>query len=379
MPPSTLITINKSCKVTSFDRLRRWSTDDHAAAFQAFRRSANAAPFQQANFAASFAGQPQDWMHVTEIACSTVSEAAPRKFFEDHFLPCQIIDTERPEGLFTGYYEPELQGSREFSDAYPAPVLRKPSDLVAFTHQEQQQTGLAYGRRTTTGAVAFEDRRAIEQGSLANQGLEICWLSSWIDAFFLHVQGSGRVTLQDGSMIRLSYAAKSGLPYQAIGGILVERGILTRQTMSMQSLRQWMQQHPAEAHELMWKNPSYIFFRELEMVDGNLGAVGAGKVNLTPHRSLAIDKQHFLYGTPIWLETQLPPEAAGGAEPFEHLMIAQDTGSAIRGLARGDVYWGWGDTAAQVAGHMKSSGTMTILLPHAVIKRLQLLAMGSPL
>ena len=196
MPPSTPIIINKSCKITSFDRLRRWSTDDHAAAFQAFRRSANAASFQQANFAASFAGQPEDWMHATEVACSTVSEAAPRKFFEEHFLPCQIIDTQRPEGLFTGYYEPELQGSREFSDAYPAPVLRKPSDLVAFTHQEQQQTGLAYGRRTTTGAVAFEDRRAIEQGSLANQGLEICWLSSWVDAFFLHVQGSGRVTLQ---------------------------------------------------------------------------------------------------------------------------------------------------------------------------------------
>ena len=253
------------------------------------------------------------------------------------------------------------------------PVLGKPDDLRTFDETETAKAGCNYGRQTAEGPCAYPTRKEIEQGCLAGRNLEICWLSDWVDGFFMHVQGSGRVQLDDGTTMRLSYAAKSGQPYVAIGGVLVQRGVLTRDTMSMQSLKAWMKSNPNEARELMWQNPSYIFFRETGAAPENRGSIGAGKVHLTPHRSIAIDASHYLYGTPLWLETATPAESPGSAQPFHHLMIAQDTGSAIQGLVRGDVYWGWGEEAAIIAGHMKSSGKMTALLPRAVVERLGLM------
>ena len=205
-----------------------------------------------------------------------------------------------------------------------------------------------------------------------HQGLALCWLATWEDAFFIHIQGSARVTLPDGQTLRLTYAAKSGRPYSAIGTHLVTNGHLTPGTVSMQSIRQWLAEHPREARAMMWKNESYIFFRKAEGLDDRLGAIGAGKSQLTPDRSIAIDKAQFAYGTPIWLDTSMPGATPASAEPFRHLMIAQDTGSAITGLARGDVFCGWGATAAHRAGHMQQAGNMTVLLPHAVVARLGL-------
>lgn len=354
-----------------FHDLPGWADDDLATALQAFQRQAAEIEGRGSGFsrAVSFGGTRQDWLAVAEAA-RTARE--PRRFFETGFRAYRVHDPVRPEGLFTGYFEPEVEGARTRSENYPVPVYRKPDDLVALSAEEEKALGLRYGRRLNGKAEPYLERKAIEQGALADQGLEICWLKSWVDAFFIHIQGSGRVRLPDGSTIRLSYAAKSGLPYTGVGGVLADRGILTRQTMSMQTIRAWMAAHPAEARELMWLNRSYVFFREIAGDDETLGAVGAAQVNLTPLRSMAIDRAIWMFGTPMWIETSYPREAGRKEGAIARLMIAQDTGSAIKGLVRGDFYWGWGEDAALIAGHMKSPGTMTVLLPHAVADRLGL-------
>jgi membrane-bound lytic murein transglycosylase A len=176
------------------------------------------------------------------------------------------------------------------------------------------------------------------------------------------------VQLEDGASIRLSYAAKTGHPYGGIGHALVERGIASRETMSMQILRDWMAQNPTEARALMWHNKSYIFFQRTEVSDPTLGGIGAAKVNLTPLHSLAVDRAYWMFGTPLWINTTLPPEVTNGSAAINRLMIAQDTGSAIKGIVRGDFFWGWGKRESEIAGFMKSTGTMTALLPRAVAK-----------
>lgn len=341
------------------------------AALAAFRLQAAEILSRGAGFSrqTSFGGTREDWTSCCE-AVRTAHRAAD--FFQSHFLAYQVIDAARPQGLFTGYYEPEVLGSRTPSADFSVPILRRPDDLVALSPGEEALTGTKYGRREDGMATPYWDRQAIETGKLAGRGLEICWLSSWVEAFFVHIQGSGRVRLQDGTKIRLSYAAKSGLPYTGIGSVLAKRGIVTRETMSMQTVKAWMSQHPREARELMWLNKSYVFFREIAVTDETLGAVGAAQVNLTPLRSMAVDRAHWMFGTPMWIETTYPPEANKADHNIHRLMIAQDTGSAIKGHVRGDFFWGWGEEAALVAGHMKSPGSMTVLLPHPVARRLGL-------
>ena len=346
-----------------------WADDDLKPALRAFQRSAqeileNGHGFKRE---ALFGGKREEWL----AACEAAPKATDaRKFFEEHFSARRVHDSERPEGLFTGYYEPETQGSLKQSRDYSVPIYAKPDDLVTFSDAEREATGLAYGRRENGKAAGYLTRKQIEEGALAGSGLEICFVKSWVDAFFIHVQGNGRVVLDDGKAIRLSYAAKNGQAYTGIGGVLLSRGVGTPQSMSMQLLRQWMAQNPSHTRELLWSNDSFVFFRVTEIEDPNLGAIGAAKVNLTPLRSLAVDRSNWMFGTPLFINTHEPPEAKGGPVPFRHLMIGQDTGTAIRGLVRGDIYWGWGETAALNAGHMKSKGAMTALLPKALAQRL---------
>jgi membrane-bound lytic murein transglycosylase A len=184
------------------------------------------------------------------------------------------------------------------------------------------------------------------------------------------VQGQGRVALPDGRFIRLSYAGKTGHPYTGIGHVLIEKGVAPPDKMSMQVLRDWMRDNSNQARSLMWQNKSYIFFQTAEVTDAGLGGIGAAKINLTPGHSLAVDRASWMFGTPLWIETTLPPEAPETNKIIRRLMIAQDTGSAIKGKVRGDFFWGWGEDAATIAGHMKSPGTMTALLPKAVLRRL---------
>jgi membrane-bound lytic murein transglycosylase A len=353
----------------SFAEITGWQEDDLQPALETFQRSAQEILEQGHGFKreAKYGGTREDWLGVGEKA---LTATLARSFFESEFVPLRVTDAERPEGLFTGYYEPLAEGSLTKSTEFPVPIYAKPEDLVTFTEAETKATGLTYGRRVNGGPSAYFTRKEIEHGALAGRGLEICFVKSWVDAFFIHVQGNGRVALPDGEVIRLSYAAKNGQTYTGIGGVLLVRGVGTPQTMSMQLLRQWMADHPSEMRDLLWSNNSFVFFRKTEITDAKLGAIGAAKVNLTPLRSLAVDRSQWMFGTPLFIETREPPEAKHGPAPFNHLMIAQDTGTAIRGLIRGDVYWGWGKMAAHNAGHMKSKGGMVALLPRALADRL---------
>ena len=354
---------------TSFLNIQGWANDEHAAALATFRRSFNEIRETAHGFKreALFGGTLEDWLAISETAFDTTDA---RQFFETHFTPCQVRDTIRPEGLFTGYYEPEAEGSRTQTAEYQVPIYRKPPELVALGAESQKTTRLAYGVIKNGNAEGFYTRRQIEHGALADRELEIVWLKSWVDAFFIHIQGSGRILLEDGQIVRLAYAGKNGHPYTGIGGVLLKRGVATAETMSMQVLREWMALHPDEARDLMWNNNSFIFFRDIEVPYDALGALGAQQVHLTPCRSLAVDRSIWMLGTPIWLDTMTPLESPKGSQPFRHLMIAQDTGTAIRGYVRGDVYWGWGDDAALIAGNMKSPGRIIVLLPNALAKKL---------
>ncbi len=355
-------------KATAFDKIVGWNKDNHERALAAFKRSylemkKTAHGFKRS---AEFGGILQDWLSIPEAALNTTDA---RHFFEINFVPFNVIDLARAEGLFTGYYEPEAEGSLKRTEIYQVPIYRRPPELVALKEGEKNPTGLSYGKIENGCAEAFFTRQQVEGGALAGRGLEIVWLRSWVDAFFIHIQGSGRIRLEDGRIIRLAFAAKNGQPYTGIGGVLLKQGVATPQTMSMQVLREWMAAHPDAARILMWTNKSFIFFRDIEVPDDSLGALGAQQVHLTPLRSLAVDRSIWMFGTPIWLDTTTPPESPNGPEPFRHLMVAQDTGTAIRGHVRGDVYWGWGDDAALIAGNMKSPGQMTVLLPHQLAQK----------
>jgi membrane-bound lytic murein transglycosylase A len=342
-----------------FSSLEGWTSDNLGNAMEAFRRSAS--EILEAGRAFSrpvkFGGLKQDWF----AACRAALKSSDAKsFFETEFRLYHVRDPARPEGLFTGYYEPLAEGRLTPSRDYVVPIYRKPEDLVPLG------TSSAYGRVVNGKPAPYFSRKEIEQGALKGQGLELVWLKSWVDAFFIHVQGSGRISLPDGKVMRLAYAGKSGRTYTGIGGVLVDKGLLAKDDMSMQALRRWMAAHPEDARELMWRNESFIFFREVDVADPSLGAPGAQKVPLHPKRSLAVDRTIWAFGTPVWLDAETPSGSGGRMEKFRRLMIAQDTGTAIRGYARGDVYWGWGEDAAVAAGHMKSPGTMHVLLPKAM-------------
>jgi membrane-bound lytic murein transglycosylase A len=356
----------------AFADLPGWQADDHGAALAALQLSCGAILDRGGAFGRdpAYGGEPGDWLEVCRRALRAQQSA--RQFFEAEFVPVRVSDAERPQGLFTGYFEPEVRGSRARGGPYQVPIHKRPDDLEAFDAAARQATGLAYGRRIGNRPAPYHGRKEIETGALAGQNLELVWLSDWADAFFLHIQGSGRVRLEDGSLMRLAFAAKSGLPYTAVGGILAERGDIPRSEVSMQSIREWMTQHPEAARELMWQNQSYIFFREIPASDPALGPPGAQQVPLTPLRSLAVDRSFWAFGTPVWLDGDVPSGPGGSGQRLRRLFIAQDTGSAIRGRVRGDVFWGTGEKAASVAGLMKSTAAMVALLPNAVAARLGL-------
>ena len=259
-----------------------------------------------------------------------------QQFFEKHFIPAAISGRGGPTGLITGYYEPELRGARQRTARFNVPLHVRPPDLVTVSlgHFRDDLKGKKISGRVVQGRlVPYPDRGKIERGALKNRKLELVWVDSAADAFFLHIQGSGRIKLRDGVIMRVGYAGTNGHAYTAIGRELIARGEIPREKMSMQAIRGWLEVNPADGAELMRTNRSYVFFRELTG-DGPLGAQG---VKLTPKRSLAIDRRLLPLGLPVWLDTTEPD-----GTPFRRLMIAQDTGGAIRGAVRGDVFWGPG-------------------------------------
>jgi membrane-bound lytic murein transglycosylase A len=288
-------------------------------------------------------------------------DAATRAFFERRFVPYAASNNGDADGLFTGYYEPELRGARTRGGNFTVPLYGRPMDMINVDlglFREEWRGRSVTGRVDGTTLKPYHDRAAIEGGAIAGKAPELVWVDDKVDAFFLQVQGSGRVTLDDGSVLRVGYAAQNGHPYVAIGRELIQRGELARENVSMQSIRAWLRDHPDQAESVMNANPSFVFFRTLEG-DGPLGAEG---VALTAGRSLAVDRSFVPYGTPLWLDAEDPLDAN---LRVRRLMVAQDTGGAIKGPVRGDVFWGYGAEAAERAGKMKSPGRYWLLVPRA--------------
>ncbi|WP_245926665.1 murein transglycosylase A [Breoghania corrubedonensis] len=349
-----------SVEAVSFSDLSGWREDDPSAALSAFLKGCRA-PHARAGALGISGGDLASLCVKAEAARGSRSVA--RAFFEREFVAVRIVEP----GFVTGYFEPAIPGSRMRTSRFTVPLYRKPDDLVKITASQRRaarKVGLgeeyAFARRTGDGGLAeYPDRAAIAAGALAGRGLEIAWVADPLDAFFIHIQGSARLKLADGSLLRLAYAAKSGQPYTAIGRVLIERGEIAREDMTMATLRAWMEAHREEARALIEHNRSYIFFREVEAGEDE-GPVGAAGVPLTAGRSLAVDRTLHAFGTPVFIEADLPKSAGGR---FRRLMIAQDTGSAIVGPARGDIFVGTGEDAGHTAGEIKHSARFTLLAP----------------
>lgn len=348
-----------------FADLPGWTADDHGAALSTFR---NSCPRLTRKGAGSF-GAAADWQRIcadADLAAKSRPAGramAARAFFERHFQPMRVTSGGGdPEGLITGYYEPELRGSRKRGGAYTVPLHVRPPDLISvdLSRFSDELKGKRIAGRVVQGRlIPYHDRSRIEGGALNGKKLELVWVDSAADAFFLQIQGSGRIALPNGKIMRVGYAGTNGQPYTAIGRDLIARGAIPREKMSMQAIRGWLADNPADGTALMQTNKSYVFFRELT----GPGPIGALGVPLTPGRSLAIDRRQFPLGMPVWLDTEMPDTAA---TPLRRLMIAQDTGGAIRGAVRADVFWGPGAQAAERAGRMKSPGRYWFLKPRVL-------------
>jgi peptidoglycan lytic transglycosylase A len=343
-----------------------WAGDDHLAAFAAYQTSCQ--PFRNVK-------RPRDdrpvYNALWEVcrraaAVRPADKEAARRFFEDNFRPVQITRLGETQGFLTGYYEPIVAGSRFPNPEFHVPLYRRPFDLVAAGYKPGSEAfpnkGALIGRRNEKNEIVpYHDRAGIEGGGLDGQKLEICWLKDPFEALAIQIQGSARVILEDGTPLRLNYDSHNGYPYTAVGRVLIERNLVPREEMSMQRIREWMAANPDEAPKVRATNRSYIFFR-ITGLSNEGEPVGAQGVSLVPGRSIAVDKIH-VYGTPFFIDASLPIETAKPTTPFRRLMIAQDTGSAIVGPARADLYWGAGDDAARIAGRIRHAGSFVMLLP----------------
>ncbi len=347
-----------------------WGQDDHLQAYNAFRVSCKPIAAQQtppadAKALGTSLRDPCRAARATNISDGTRAKA----FFEEYFLPLRISRLGEDSGFVTGYYEPVVDGSRTPTDAYTVPVYRRPSNLFVRGFKQDApglpNKGEVFRKIGRRKLVPYYDRAEIEDGAIAGRGLEICWLKNQTDLLFAQIQGSARVRLEDGSTIRINYDAHNGYPYMAVGRILIDRGIIPKEQMSMQKIREWMEQNPDGANDLRRQNRSYVFFREVQLSDRD-EAVGAQGVPLTPGRSIAVDKALHVYGTPFFIEGELPIESEQSKTPFHRLMIAQDTGSAIVGPARADLYFGAGADAGRVSGRLRHSMQFVMLVPKSL-------------
>ncbi len=356
MPQPTL-----TLRAVPFTALPGWGSDDARGALAAFTESC--AAFRRQGPAAKWAlgpiaGTNADWLAL----CDKTNAADARSFFEQNFAPVSVTDGVNEFGLFTGYFEPELKGSRTKSAAYPVPLYKRPLDLVTADlglFRDDLKGRSITGRVEGNKFVPYPARAIIEAGALAGKKLEILWVDDPVEAFFLQVQGSGKVTLDTGETIRVGYDAQNGQPYRAIGRDLVAQGVMPADQVTLDAIVAWLHAHPADAPALMNKNPSYVFFREIQ----GRGPLGAQGVPLTPGRSLAVDHKYLPYGAPVWLDTTDPTNGA----PLRRLLVAQDTGGAISGMVRGDLFWGSGPAARAGAGAMKQQGKYYVLVPRTLL------------
>ncbi|MBE0627342.1 MAG: murein transglycosylase A [Burkholderiales bacterium] len=343
-------------EAVSWSEVAGWTEDDPRAAWQAFLRSCTRLQSQAA------------WRESCARAGQLPAAASVREFFEAGFLPYRVASADGSvQGLATGYYEPLLRGSRSKGGAYRYPLYAAPADLLivdlAEINPELKHLRLR-GRLEGRRVVPYYARAEIERGLPALAGKELLWVDDPVDLFFLQIQGSGRVRLPTGELVRVGYADQNGQPYKSIGRYLVAQGELKLEQASMQGIKDWGAANPEKLDALLKQNPSYVFFRELPQNGASqdaadTGPVGALGVPLTPERSIAVDARHIPLGAPVFLATTWP----GSEQPLARLVLAQDTGGAIRGAVRADYFWGFGEAAGALAGRMRQSARMWVLLP----------------
>lgn len=306
--------------ILDWSDLDGWSEDDHRAVLDVFLETCP-------NL------EVQEWSSVCALAAGTPGDA--KTFFEILFRP--VLITNGVPALFTGYFEPELEGSRERTETFRFPIYRLPPEIPL---NEQWFT-----------------RGEIERGQLlADRGLEIAWLADPVDVFFLQVQGSGRIRLTDGEAIRVGFGGSNRHEYRSVGAELVRRGTFEDHQVSAAVIRNWVRRNPQEGAELLRHNPSFIFFREVNEVPSDRGPLGAMNRSITTLRSVAVDPEFVPLGAPVWIEKD-------GRSPMRQLMVAQDTGSAVKGPQRADIFFGTGAAAGQRAGLVRDPGRMVVLLP----------------
>jgi membrane-bound lytic murein transglycosylase A len=358
-------------KPVSWSKLKGWENESLAKAWPAFEQSC-----------VVLANTDDQWKRICEQVKSleNATDEQRRAFLHAEFIPHRVNpEPDNRHGLITGYYEPLLQGSRKRDARFRYAIYGRPDDLL------QVDLGDVYpdlagrrlrGRLVGKRVVPYYSREEIQHGSKPLKGKELLWVDDPVALFFLHIQGSGVVQLRDGSLVGVGYADQNGYPYKAIGSALVAENEIPRDKLSLQSIRDWLRDNPDKAETLMNSNPSYVFFQLRN--DVKQGPIGTMGVPLTSERSIAVDRKYISLGLPVWLETTVPdiqdderPGKNDGkqtdnkekAEPFSHLVFAQDTGGAISGAARADLFWGRGQLAEEYAGRMKQPGKLFVLLP----------------
>ena len=334
----------------AFESLSDWASENHAQALETFIATC---PYlikkQRSESTGSGLKVPvsvwsslcDDAMHVTRG-----SNNDARAFFERRFMPYRISNHGKETGLFTGYYVPTLYGSLKHKTNYPYPLYQAPPELAK--------------------NKPYYSHADIDHGALEHRGLELLWVDDPVMVFFLQVQGSGRVRLGNGDEMLVGYAGQNGHAYTSLGKVMGDEGLIPKDQINFYTIRQWLYEHPDRAFEMMQRNPSYVFFKRLD----TSGAVGAAGAVLTKQRSLAVDNHYIPYGLPLFMETELPALPEATPTPFHRLLIAQDTGGAIRGPVRGDIFFGEGSEAEYFAGYMKGHGVYSLLVPREISDQL---------
>ena len=360
-------------KQASFSELPAWQHANTVKSLQVFQRSCRV--FLKQDPAKSIGTnlipmQVGDWTNACKAAMAVqpISKETAKAFFEKWFVPAEFYHEDRVEGLFTGYYLPEFEGSLVKTQEYYVPMYGVPSDLVTVHLNDFDShilQGNWAGRVKDKRLYPYYTREEIKKGALNGRAEVIVWLKNPIDGLTLEIEGSGLVRLPNGERLSLGYAAQNGAPYTPIARVLIEKGVMTYDNASMQRIRAYLDAHPDEIDSVLNQNKSVVFFRQ-EKRESALGTQG---VELTPGYSLAVDTRWVPLGVPLWLDTTRPDEVHNAQHPLQRLMIAQDTGGAIRGAVRGDFFWGAGEKATAVAGRMKNKGHYWLLLPREVVNR----------
>lgn len=362
--PAPAVQIIKPLKPASWSDLPGWSDDKTLTeAFPAQLQSCNAL------------GKKPGWQEACNAARALSDKqrqdpSALRAYYQKYYQPYQLVQNDGAgNGLFTGYYEPLLQGARQAGSRARYPIYGVPPNLLTIELGDlfpELKGKRVRGRLTSDNKVIpYWTREQIDADPTRINAKTLAWVDDPIELFFLQIQGSGRVQMPDGSRLRVGYADQNGQPYQSIGSVLIKQGALTKDTASMQGIQNWARNNPGKVQALLNANPSYVFFRVLPTDPNNpdAGPPGALGVPLTPGRSIAIDPRATPLGAPVWLDTTLP----NSNKPMQRLVLAQDTGGAIKGAVRADFFWGFGAEAGKEAGRMKQPGQMWTLLPPAAV------------